>query len=89
MRGAPHIGLFRLIIRIKSINLRRHGGAAWLAVADLPTPEETKALTMPGDDSVRLHDHQGGSPIVPDPRQAHPEDLIGRRQFQPLRRRPR
>jgi antitoxin (DNA-binding transcriptional repressor) of toxin-antitoxin stability system len=46
----------------------------------LPGPEQTKALSMPGDDRLRLHDDERASPVRPCARQPHPEEAVQPRQ---------
>ena len=68
-------------------NLSRDRWPARLAVADLPAPEEAKALPVPPDDGFRLDDHQGGSPVHPNSRKPGPEEPISCGEPQALGRR--
>src|SRR4051794_4439310 len=58
----------------------RHSGTAALAAPDLPSPKETKAFPMPGDDRGWYDDQQGGFPVRPNTTQPHPENSIRGRQ---------
>jgi hypothetical protein len=58
----------------------RHSRTSALAAPDLPTPKETEAFPMPGNDRCWFDDHQGGFPTIPNTTQRHPEDAISRRQ---------
>jgi hypothetical protein len=69
-------------------NLPRHSRAPALPAPHFPSPVQTKALTMPGDDRLWLHDQQGGFPVRPDSTQPDPQNPIGWPQPQPLWRRP-
>jgi hypothetical protein len=51
-------------------------------VADLPPPEETKALTVPPDNGFRPDDHQDGSPVGPHSCEPDPEEPIGYGEFE-------
>jgi hypothetical protein len=65
MRGAPHVGFSRLILRISSrtsVEILRLG----LAVTNSPRPEKSKAPSVPCYDGLRLDDGEGGSPVAPD-----------------------
>ena len=53
--------------------------------ADLPRPEQTKALPVPSDDRLGLDDDQKGSPVGPNPPQPKPEDSVGGRQLHSFR----
>ena len=53
-------------------NLSRQRWPARLAVADLPAPEEAKALPVPPDDGFRLDDHQGWIASPPKLEKARP-----------------
>ena len=87
MRGAPHSGLSRLIVRIRS---RISAGTAGPAdtTARLATPIQTEAAPMPAHQRLRLEDNRGfkqarAQPIEPDEDQA-----ICRAQSEPRWRRP-
>src|SRR3954462_8139530 len=67
-------------------HFRRHGWSPRFPAPDLPPPKEAKALPMPGNHCCWLHDQQGGLPVAPHTPQPDPEDSIGGRQFQALRR---
>jgi hypothetical protein len=41
-----------------------------------PGPEQPEGSAMPGEDRLRSNDQDGGPPVVPDPRQPHPEHAI-------------
>ena len=62
MRGAPQSGFSRLSLRISS---RTSLGSAGGQGSDFPSPEQPEALAVPGNDSLRLDDDQGRSPIAP------------------------
>ena len=53
-------------------------------VADLPGPEQTKALAVPSDDGVRFDDDQSRLPATPDRAQPCPYESIGGSQFRAL-----
>ena len=85
MRDAPHSGLSRLIVRIRS---RMSAGTAGPAdtTARLATPVQTEAAPMPAHQRLRLEDNrgfkQGGEqPIEPDE-----DHAICRAQPEPRRR---
>src|SRR6516165_5599444 len=74
MRGAPHSGLSRLIVRIKS---RMSAGTAGLPTRrrDFQTPVQTEAAAMPAHQRLRPEDNRGfahgrAQPIEPDEDQA-------------------
>ena len=67
-------------------NFLRHRRSARLPVANLPAPEEAKALPMPSDDRLGLDDQQGGFPVGPHTPPPDPEDPIRRGQLPSLRR---
>ena len=67
----------------KVLGNRRPSG---LAVTDLPGPEQTEALPMPGNHSLRLDDDERGAPIGPNLGQPCPEKPISGGQFRPLHR---
>src|SRR3954451_12263880 len=69
-------------------NLLRHSGASGLPAPDFPSPVQTKALAMPGDDRLWLHDQQSGFPVRPELTEPDPHNPIDRPQLQPPRRRP-
>ena len=53
-------------------------------MADLPGPEQTKALAVPSDDGVRFDNDQSRPPAAPDRAQPCPQESIDRRQFRAL-----
>ena len=55
-------------------------------VADLPGPEQTKALAVPSDDRVRFDDDQSRPPAAPARAQRCPQESIGRCQLRALHR---
>jgi hypothetical protein len=57
-------------------NLTRNNRASGLAVPHFPCPEQAKAFAMPGHNSFRLHDDQGGTPIAPEAGEENPEEAI-------------
>ena len=57
-------------------NLFRHRGATALAVANLPTPEQAKALPVPADHRSGLDDGNPGFPVVPDRGEPCPEKAV-------------
>ena len=54
----------------------RHRWAAGLAVPNLPTPEQAKALTLPANYRGRLDDENAGFPVVPDRTEPGPEKAV-------------
>jgi len=58
-------------------NLFRDHGPARLPAANLPTPEQAEALTVPANDRGGLHDGDAGLPPVPDRREPDPEEAVG------------
>ena len=66
---------------------RRHGRPPPLPVANFPPPEETKTFSMPGDHCFRLHDQQGGLPVIPHAAEPDPEEAINGCQLQAFGRR--
>src|SRR5947209_18500471 len=68
-------------------NLLWHRRPARLPVANLPPPEETKALPVPRDDRLGFDHDQSGFPVRPHAPPPDPEDSIGGRQLQPFRSR--
>jgi hypothetical protein len=87
IRGAPNADYFGSWFESDPAPAAARG-ATRLAVADFPRPKETKAFPVPSDDRFRLHDQQGRSPLAPHLPEPYPEDSIGRRQLEPLGRRP-
>src|SRR5262245_63056205 len=65
----------------KRPNVCRNGWSAHTAAPRLPRPEHPETDAMPGNDGVRLDDHQRRSPSRPDPREPYPEEPV--RQCQP------
>jgi hypothetical protein len=59
-------------------------GSSRLAKSDFPSPEETKALAMPGNDGLGLNDSQRGAPVAPDGEQPDPQQTVQRSQLGPL-----
>jgi hypothetical protein len=55
------------------------GSAA--AVTGFPAPEQTKAQTMPGDQSLGLHEHQSPMPVWPQPPEGEPKQTISLAKF--------
>ena len=53
-------------------NLAFDFGSTSLSTVRFPAPIEPKSLAVPTDDCSRLHDHQRGSPTIPNLRQANP-----------------
>jgi hypothetical protein len=51
-----------------------------LAAPDSPTPKETEAFPMSGNDRCWFDNHHDGFPVTPNTTQPHPEDAISRRQ---------
>ena len=64
----------------------RHLWAAGLAVPNLPTPEQAKALTLPAYDCRSLDDGNAGFPAVPDRGEPCPEKAVSRAQLRALDR---
>src|SRR6266404_8258524 len=56
------------------------GGPSY-ACAGFPTPEQTKAKAMPGDNGFGLEQHQGLLPIRPKAPQANPKQSVGAAEF--------
>src|SRR6516225_2962639 len=65
-------------------NVFRYRRPSMLPGPDLPCPEQTEALPVPGDHGLRLDDQQRRSPIAPDLADPSPEESIGGRQCRPL-----
>ena len=61
-------------------NLFRHRRAAGLTMANLPSPEQAEALTLPADDRGGLEDGKSGWPAAPDRGEPDPEQAISRGQ---------
>src|SRR6266849_3191126 len=51
---------------------------------DLPGPEETKSLAMPGERRRGLDDVQRRAPVAPDPGEQHPKQTVGGSQLRPF-----
>jgi hypothetical protein len=56
------------------------------AVTDFPSPEKSKALPVPSDHGLRLHDDEGRPPVGPELAQPRPKKPVGRSQFRLLDR---
>src|SRR5580704_12004158 len=69
-------------------DLAGNGGPTGPAVPDLPSPEQAKSLAIPGDRRRGLENVQCGTPAAPDPREANPQQTVGRSQFRPFSGRP-
>src|SRR5215467_6670466 len=54
----------------------RHRWTAGLAVPNLPTPEQAKALTLPANHCGRLDDESAGFPVIPDRTEPGPEKAV-------------
>jgi hypothetical protein len=67
-------------------NLVRHRGTAGLAVANLPAPEQAKALPLPADHRSGPDDGNVGLPAVPDQGEPCPEKAVSGAQLRPLDR---
>src|SRR5437660_1385629 len=65
-------------------DLAGNRGSSCLAKSDFPSPEETKALAMPGNDGLGLNDSQRGAPVAPDGEQPDPQQTVQRSQPGPL-----
>src|SRR5262249_39523197 len=78
IRGAPHNGFSRCIRRMRARTVCRNGRSADAAGPRLPRPEHPETRAMPGNNGVRLDDHQRRSPSRPDPREPYPEEPVGR-----------
>jgi hypothetical protein len=61
---------------MSSIAALEHHGTA--GVAGTAIPDQAKALAMPTEDGLRLHDHQGGRPSRPELPRDHPERAVER-----------
>ena len=57
-------------------SILRNRRPAGLAVADLPGPEQSEALPVPGDHGLWVDDHEGGPPVTPSPAQPSPEKPV-------------
>ena len=66
-------------------NFERHLWSA-AATSRLPSPEQTKTSTMPTDDGLRLHDHQGIHNARRKPIEAGKNQTIEIAESEPLRR---
>jgi hypothetical protein len=55
------------------------------ATSAVPSPPESKASPVPGDDGLRLHDDERCSPSGPEAREHDPEPTVGLRKPQPSR----
>src|SRR3954470_22175428 len=67
-------------------DLSRHPRPAWVAMPDLPGPEQYKALAMPGNHSGCFDDEDTAPPFAPDGRKPDPQNPISSGQFRPLHR---
>jgi len=65
-------------------DLAGNGGPALLAMPDLPGPEKSKSLAMPGYRGCGLDDVQRRAPAAPDPREENPKQTVGRGQLRPF-----
>jgi hypothetical protein len=65
-------------------DIRRKARSTHAATA-FPRPEEPEATTMPREDRLGLHDHDGCSPRVPDVRHPDPQQPITAGEPQPTR----
>jgi len=72
MRGAPQSGFSWDIRRIS-----RMGSGLTHGRPSTSSPEVAESLSMPPDDGLRLDQDEGRAPLLPDPRQAHPEGPVG------------
>src|SRR5258707_9034698 len=59
-------------------NLLWHRRPSRFAVANLPGPEESKALAMPAQDGGGVQDRQHGLPVVPHDTEPRPQESIRR-----------
>jgi hypothetical protein len=76
MRGAPQREFSRLIFRISLRTSLDTGGRPRLAAADLPRPQQPKALAVPADHGLWLNDHKSKAPANPELGQSCPEESI-------------
>ena len=53
---------------------------------DLPSPDKSKALTVPSDNGLRLDDDEGSPPVEPEFTQPRSKKPVGRSQFRLLDR---
>lgn len=58
----------------------RWNGWSPQAMSAFPSPEKPEASPMPGEHGLGLHDDDGGSPPMPDPRQPEPQQAVRSRQ---------
>jgi len=56
--------------------LARNDRSSRLAVPHLPSPEQSKAGTMPGQDRFRLDDSQRRAPVPPETGETDPQDAV-------------
>ena len=56
-------------------DVRRHGRSPHAAPA-LPGPPQSEAPSVPGDDGLRLDDHERCSPFGPEAREQDPEPTV-------------
>jgi len=68
------------------LNLFRHRRAARFPMANLPAPEQAKALTLPANHRGGLDDGNARFPTVPDRGQPRPETAVRGGQFGALDR---
>src|SRR5262245_9633136 len=57
-------------------NFPGRGRTARLDAANLPGPEQAKALPMPSDDRRGFHDVDPGPPVVPDGTEPRPQQSV-------------
>jgi len=57
-----------------------------LSAPDLPSPEQPEALAMLGSDGLRLHDHQGKTPVAPNRARPSAEEPARGSELPPLLR---
>src|SRR6266849_419308 len=65
-------------------DLAGNGGPTHPAMPDLPGPEETKSLAVPGDRRRGLDDVQRRAPVAPNPGEEHPQQTVGGSQLRPF-----
>jgi hypothetical protein len=65
-------------------NLFGHRRAAGLRMANLPTPEQAKALAVPADHRGGLDDGKAGFPALPDREEPCPEKAVSGAQLRAL-----
>ena len=67
-------------------NVFRHRRAAALAMANLPTPEQAKALPLPANHRGGFDDGNAGFPAGPDGGEPCPEEAVRGAQLRALNR---